>query len=64
MEFGSGVVGSEPPVDGDAHCVALGFVGGDLALQGVRVGISPLEEERLNALNSMSAIPSASSGQD
>ena len=37
LEFGSGVVGAEPPVYGDARCVALGFVGGDLALQGVRV---------------------------
>ena len=43
MEFGSGVVGAEPPVDGDGRCVALSLVGGDLALQGVGVGISPLE---------------------
>ena len=43
VEFGSGVVGAEPPVDGDARCVALALVGGDLALQCVRVGISPLE---------------------
>ena len=43
VEFGSGVVGAEPPVDGDARCVALALVGGDLALQCVRVGISPPE---------------------
>ena len=43
MEFGSGVVGAEPPVDGEPRCVALGFVVGDLALRGVRLGSSPLE---------------------
>ena len=43
VEFGSGVVGAEPAVDGDVRCVALALVGGDLALQCVRVGISPLE---------------------
>ena len=43
MQFGSGILSAEPPVDGDARCVALGFVGRDLALQGVRVGVSPLE---------------------
>ena len=43
MEFGSGVVSAEPPVDGDARCVALGLVGGDLALQSVCVGVSPPE---------------------
>ena len=43
MEFGSGVVGAEPPVDGDARCVAFGLVGGDLALQSVCVGVSPPE---------------------
>ena len=35
MEFGSGVAGADPPVDGDARCVALGLVGGDL-VQGRR----------------------------
>ena len=43
MQFGSGILSAEPPVDGDARCVALGLVGRDLALQGVRVGITPLE---------------------
>ena len=43
MEFGSGIMGAEPPVDGDPRCVALGLVGGDLALQGVGVGVSPFE---------------------
>ena len=43
MQFGSGILSAEPPVDGDARCVALGLVARDLALQGVRVGVSPLE---------------------
>ena len=56
MQFGSGILSAEPPVDGDARCVALGFVGRDLALQGVRVGVLPLRQARLNALNSISAM--------
>ena len=56
MEFGSGVVGAEPPVDGDPRCVALGLVGGDLALQGVASGFLLLRQERPNALNSISAM--------
>ena len=43
MQFGSGILSAEPPVDGDARCVALGLVGRDLALQGVGLGVSPLE---------------------
>lgn len=43
MEFGSGIVGAEPPVDRDARGVALGFVGGDGAFQGVGVGVSAFE---------------------
>ena len=42
MEFGSGVVGAEPPVDGDPRCVVLGLVGRDLALQCGGGGVSPL----------------------
>ena len=59
MQFGSGILSAEPPVDGDARCVALGFVGRDLALEGVRVGVSEtsaLRQARLNALNSISAM--------
>ena len=57
MEFGSDVVGAEPPVDGDARCVALALVGGDLALQCVRArGFLLLRQERLNALNAISAM--------
>ena len=26
MQFGSGILSAEPPVDGDARCVALGLV--------------------------------------
>ena len=43
MQFGSGILSAEPPVDGDARCVAVGLVGRDLALQSVGVGVSPLE---------------------
>ena len=31
IEFGSGVLGAEPPVYDDAGCVALGFISSDLA---------------------------------
>ena len=41
VEFGSGVVGVNRQLM--VTTTALGFVGGGLALQGVRVGISPLE---------------------
>ena len=33
MEFGSGVVGVEAPVDGGARCIAVGLVSRDLTLQ-------------------------------
>ena len=56
MQFGSGILSAEPPVDGDPRCVALGLVGRDLALQCVGVGVSPLRQARLNALNSISAM--------
>ena len=38
MEFGSGVVGAEAPVNGDARGVAPSSVGGDGTFQGVGIG--------------------------
>ena len=64
MQFGSGVLGVEPPVDGGLGGVALDLIGVDGSLQGSLVGITPLGQARVNTLNSISAIPSASSGQD
>ncbi len=64
MEFGSGVVDAEPPVDGDACCVALGLVSRDGPLQGVGIRVSALAQVRLHALNSISAILSAGSVHD
>ena len=56
MQFGSGILSAEPPVDGDARCVALGLVGRDLALQSVGIGVSPLETGAAHTLNSISAM--------
>ena len=57
MQCGSGILSAEPPVDGDARCVALGLVGRDLALQGIGAsGFLPLRQARLNALSSISAM--------
>ena len=43
MEFGSGVVGAEPPVDGDTRGVALGLVCRDGTSQSIGVGVSTFE---------------------
>ncbi len=64
MQFGSGILSGEPPVDGGSCRIAFGRIGVDGSLQGSLVGITPLGQARVNTLNSISAIPSASSGQD
>ena len=56
MQFGSGILSAEPPVDGDARCIALGLVGRDLALHASASGFLPWRQARLNALNSISAM--------
>ena len=43
MEFVSGVLGAEPPVDGGSCRIALSLIGVDCSLQGNLVGIEPLE---------------------
>ena len=43
MQFGSGVLGVEPPVDGGLCRIALDLIGVDGSLQGSLVGITPLE---------------------
>ena len=43
MEFGSGVVGAEAPVDRDARGVAPRFVSRNGAFQGVGIGVSAFE---------------------
>ena len=43
LQFGSGVLGGEPPVDGGSLSVTLGFIGVDCPVQGKFVGIAPLE---------------------
>ena len=43
MQFGSGVLGGEPPVDGGLCRIALDLIGVDGSLQGSLVGITPLE---------------------
>ena len=53
MQFGSGVLGVEPPVDGGLGGVALDLIGVDGSLQGSLVGITPLGQARVNTLNSM-----------
>ena len=56
MQFGSGVLGVEPPVDGGLGGVALDLIGVDGSLQGSLVGITPLGQARVNTLNSISAM--------
>ena len=56
MEFVSGIIGAETPVDGGVRRVALDLVGCDLAFQSVGVGVLPLRQARLSTLNSISAM--------
>ena len=42
MQFGSGVLGVEPPVDGGPRRIALGLVGVDGPLQSGSIRIEPL----------------------
>ena len=43
MQFGSGILGAEAPVDGGPGRVAFGFIGVDCSLQAGFVGIAPLQ---------------------
>ena len=43
MQFGSGVQGAEPPVDGGLCRIAPGLIGVDGSLQSGSIGITPLE---------------------
>ena len=56
MQFGSGVLGVEPPVDGGLGGVALDLIGVDGSLQGSLVGLRPWRQARVNTLNSISAM--------
>ena len=56
MQFGSGILGAEAPVDGGPGRVAFGFIGVDCSLQAGFVGIAPCRQARVNTLNSISAM--------
>ena len=43
MQFGSGILGVEPPVDGGSCRIALGLIGVDGSLQGSLVGVESQE---------------------
>ena len=43
MEFGSGVLGGETPVDGGSHGISFRLASADIPFQGVFVGVAPLE---------------------
>ena len=40
MQFGSGILGGEPPVDGGLCRIALGLIGGDGPSQSRMVGVA------------------------
>ena len=57
MQFGSGVPGAEPPVDGGLCRIALGLIGVDGSLQGQsRRDYASGDRPRVNTLNSISAM--------
>ena len=56
MELGSGILGLEPPVDGDLGRVALGNRGPDFPPQRVFIGSRCFRQERTSTLNSISAM--------
>ena len=56
MQFGSGVLGVEPPVGGGSCRIALGLVGVDRPLQSGSIRIAPWRQARVNTLNSISAM--------
>ena len=64
MQFGSSLLGYERPVDGGPCGIALGLVGIDGPLHRSGMGLRPLRHARVDTLNSISTIPSASTGQD
>ena len=63
MQFGSGILGVEPPVDGGSRRIALGLIGVDGPFQRGSIGIAPLETGPGQRAELDLRIPSASSGQ-
>ena len=53
MQFGSGVLGAQAPVDGGFHRVMLILIGTDGPLQGIDVGVASLGHALVNTLNSI-----------
>ena len=64
MELGAGIMGAETPVDGGPGDIASDRIGVDGPSQRHVISAASLQAVPVNTLNSIFAIPSATSGQD